>query len=141
MPRSSVLDEAENLHIFAEMYAAGESRPDLAAFFGVHPDSITRWSKRADVQALVAEFNRQRSNRILRRIDSLIEKRIENADNLDLKDLLAIRKEMVPQRMEIGRAGEFDSAAEAAAWSALDAGDTPLELSAGDEEGEAEELD
>jgi hypothetical protein len=117
---------------FAEVYAEGASREELATAFGIHKDTVTRWTKRPDVQAIVTELRQQKANRILRKVDSRIEGILENEEtlkNLDLKDLLAIKKEYTPQRIEVGGAGDFDrTAAELGAWEALDSGETPPEL-------------
>jgi len=125
--RRSIMDDPEERQNFAELYARGMSRTDLAEHFGVSNSTITDWSKRKDIQALVTEINRGRANRIVRKLDSIIEERINDPNelrNMTVKDLMAIRKELVPQRMEIGRAGEFnEDQAELEAWAALDAGE------------------
>jgi hypothetical protein len=122
------------LELFAKAYAEGMSRPELAEEWSVHPDTIKKWLQRPDVKAVVAEFTKARTNRILRRIDTELEDRLkpERLNKLDLKDILAIRRELVPQRMEVGRAGDFE-AADVAAWAALDAGHELPALDAGPE--------
>ena len=145
MSRTSPLDRPGALEKFAELYAAGLKREELAEEFDVSKDSVSRWLRREDVQMAIAEVNRRRTNRIVRKIDSQIEARLGNDDqlkNMDVKDLLAIRRELVPQKLEVGKAGDFE-AAEAAMWDALDRGEEPKELEPPEEEpveAEAEEL-
>lgn len=138
MPRTSEFDKnPELLQQFAELYVTGASRADMAQVFGVHVDTITRWTGRKDVQALVAELRQRQANRILRIVNSSILEVLESEEGrkkLDLKDLLAIKKEYTPQQIEVGRRGDFDkTAADLEAWAALDAADEPLELEAGAE--------
>jgi hypothetical protein len=129
--RPTLMDDPENVKLFAELYSAGATRAQIGEVFGVHEDTVTRWTKRPDVQALVSDMRQQRANRILRKVEGAIEARLENEDSLrkmDLKDLLAIKREFTPQRVEVGRAGDFDALADMAAWEALDAGEAPAEL-------------
>lgn len=133
--RPSPMDKEENREQLAEMYASGAKRQEMADVFGVHPDVVTRWVKQPRIQALITEKIRARSNRILRRIDSELEKRLEHPDKIDTKDMLAIRRELVPQRVEVGRAGDFDAQAEMAAWAALDAGQELPALPPGEDDG------
>jgi transposase len=86
---------------FAQLYAKGDyDREQLAAEFNVAPDTISRWLHRPDVQALVGQFTQERANRITRRIDSILEGRLEHAEKMDTELLLKIRKELVPDRSE-----------------------------------------
>lgn len=134
--RPSRMDDPEERERFAELYAAGLARKDIAAAMGVSElDTVTKWSRIPEVAQLISEKRQHRANRILRKVEAAIEKRLENEDNLrkmDLKDLLAIKRDFTPQKIEIGRAGDFDEAADLGAWAALDAGEAPLELEPGD---------
>lgn len=86
----------------AELYADGASRAEMGEAMGVHEDTITTWTQRSDVQALVTELMQQRANKMKRRIDSVLEGRLEHhADQMDTDELLKIRREMAPQRIEI----------------------------------------
>ena len=129
--RPSPMDHDENVQLLAELYANGASRAEMADTFGVHEDTITRWTRRPDVQAIVSQLRQHRANRILRKVETRIEGLLENEETMkkmDLKDLLAIKKEFTPQRVEVGRAGDFGEAAELAMWDALDKGEATPEL-------------
>lgn len=129
--RPSPMDQEENVQLLAQLYADGASRAEMADTFGVHEDTISRWTRRADVQALVTQLRQARANRILRKVETRIEGLLENEETMkkmDLKDLLAIKRDFTPQRVEVGRAGDFSEAAELAMWEALDSGQAPAEL-------------
>jgi len=121
----SPIDRPGAVELLAQMYVDGLTHVEIAEEFNSTPRSVPNWLKRADVQARAAELGRARVNRVTRKIDSIIEARLEHTDKIDTETLLKIRKELSPQRIEVGRAGEFDKAAEAAAWAALDAGEEP----------------
>ena len=132
------MDDPEQRQLFAELYATGLSRQEIADAMGISDvDTVTRWSKIPAVAALISDQRQQRANRVLRKVESAIEKRLENEESLrkmDLKDLLAIKREFTPQRIEVGRAGDFEQAADLGAWAALDAGDEPAQLEVPDAE-------
>lgn len=115
------------------MYAAGISRPDIAGVFGVSKHTITQWLKREDVQLLITAVIRQRANRIMRSTDAEIAGRLENEEaraRLDLKDLIAIRREFSDKtgRGVPGGTGSEFADIEYDVWEALDSGDEILEL-------------
>lgn len=84
------------------MYAEGMVRKDLAKHFDVHMDTISTWAQRDDVRAMVARIVTDRTNRVLRRVDSRIEGILgAKADDLSLEELLKIRKEFLPDRRDI----------------------------------------
>jgi phage portal protein BeeE len=116
MSRQSPLDhptegEARRSEL-ADLLAAGARRPDIARAFGVHVDTISTWTGRADIQAMVTERIRQRANRMVRSIDATIEGKLQHAEKLDIKDLLDIRRALVPARMDIRDDRDRDAALE-----------------------------
>lgn len=136
MARPSMMEDDDLREAFTDLYVAGAKRADMADAFAVDVKTISTWTKRPDVQALISAKREQRANRILRKVESAIEARLESPEGLsklDFKDLLAIKREFTPKRVEVGAAGSFGEAAELEAWAALDAGDDLPALAAGDE--------
>lgn len=98
--------------LLAEMYAGGATRAEMAEAFDCHVDTITSYTARPDVQALITEFARQRVNRITRRIDAELENRVEaNVGKMSVEELLKVRRELTPQRLEITPKADPDAAA------------------------------
>lgn len=116
MSRTSILDHPDEgesrRNELADLLAAGARRPDIAEAFGVHIDTISTWTGRADIQAMVTERIRQRANRMVRSIDATIEGKLQHAEKLDIKDLLDIRRALVPARMDIRDDRDRDAALE-----------------------------
>src|SRR3954471_9281901 len=116
MSSVSILDHPsegeERRNELADLLAAGARRPSIAAAFGVHVDTVSTWTGRADIQAMVTERIRQRANRMVRSIDATLEGKLQHADKLDIKDLLDIRRALVPARMDIRDDRERDAALE-----------------------------
>jgi DNA-binding transcriptional regulator LsrR (DeoR family) len=95
----------------ARMYADGMSRKDIADALGVNPSTISGWVKRADVQALVSKLIEERTNRVLRHTDKMIEGRLTSGATIELDELLKIRREFAGQKVEVtSRDGDKASA-------------------------------
>lgn len=94
------------------MLASGAQRPEIAHAFDVHVDTVSTWTGRADIQAMVTERIRQRANRLVRRIDATIEGKLQHAEKLDIKDLLDIRRALVPARLDVRDDRDRDAALE-----------------------------
>lgn len=140
----SLLEDPEIVDQFVELYVAGATHQTIADTFGVDRKTIQNWLKRPEIQAIISELRQRRVNRMTRKIDAMLEAKIDDpnaAKNLDVETLLKIRRELVPQKVEVGRAGEFEREAEAQAWAALDAGEKLAELPAGEEIEDAEVVD
>lgn len=95
------MDHEENRKMVAQMHADGAPRAAIAEEFGVHPDTVGAWLGREDIKALIQKILRDRTTRILRRVDAKIEGVLQHIDKLSLDDLLKIRKEFLPDRKEI----------------------------------------
>jgi hypothetical protein len=92
--RPSRLADPEFLRLVAEHFAAGASRQDMCDELGVKDkDTITRWRHDPRVKAIVSKINADRVIQISRKVDSIIEGRLSQADKLDTETLLKIRKE------------------------------------------------
>jgi transposase len=85
----------------ASLVIRGYNRKALAEHFGVHRDTISTWTQRPDVQALITSLGRQRTDRLIHRVDAELEARLEKVRGMDLDDIIKIRKEIVPQRIEV----------------------------------------
>lgn len=108
MARISRLANPEFARAVAEAYAAGASRQEMADEFGAHVDTITDWTRDPRVQGHAAKFAQERANRITRRLDSEIERRIENVDDEDkfpMELLLKVRKELLDRALKIELGG------------------------------------
>jgi hypothetical protein len=80
----------------AEAFAAGTSRRDMCEMFGVRdPDTITRWRRDARVKAHVLKIVEDRVLQVTRKVDGVIAERLENAADMTVVELLAIRKEFL----------------------------------------------
>lgn len=108
MARVSKLANPEFAKAVAEAYVNGSSRPEMAEMFGVHKDTISDWTRDPRVQAHAAGFAQERATRITRRIDSEIETRLADAEDMDTELLLKIRKEFMERsgKIELGNKGD-----------------------------------
>lgn len=101
MARISKLANPEFAKAVAEAYINGMSRAEMAEIFGAHKDTITDWTRDPRVQAHAAHLAQERVLRITRKIDSEIEHRVEDADDMDTELLLKIRKEFLDRSLKI----------------------------------------
>src|SRR4051812_4726806 len=101
MGRISKLANPEFSKAVAEAYINGCSREEMGEMFGVHKDTITDWTRDPRVQGHAARFAQERVNRITRRIDSEIEGRLLDAEEMETEVLLKIRKEFLSNSLKI----------------------------------------
>lgn len=109
MGRPSLMHDEENVRDVAEMFASGATRAEIAAEYGVSKDTVSQWHKRPEVQAYISVVSQDRVGRILSRVDSELEKRLTNIDQMPTEDILRIRKELLPHRIEVST-GDVDEA-------------------------------
>jgi transposase-like protein len=96
MARPNPLNDPAYAKQVAEAFVAGLSRPEMCEMFGVKdPDTITRWRRDPRVKAHAWKLVEDRILRVTRRVDASIEARLENAENMTVKELLDIRKEFL----------------------------------------------
>lgn len=94
--RPNPLDDPEFAKKVAEAFAAGESRKAMCAMFGVkNVETITRWRRDARVKMYVFKIIEDRVLQVTRRVDGVISARLEEANDLSVAELLAIRKEFL----------------------------------------------
>lgn len=101
MPRPSYMNEEAHRKVVAEMHANGETRAVIAEQYDVHVDTVGSWLRNPEVKALVDKILRDRTTRVLRKVDTRIEGVLQHIEKLTLDDLLKIRKEFLPDRKEI----------------------------------------
>lgn len=101
MGRTWQLEKEGRVDEFAQAYAEGLNREQLADIFDCSVESITNWSKRPEIQRRVSALNTERANRVLRAVDTALENRLRNVEKLDIETLLKIRKEFAGDKLEI----------------------------------------
>lgn len=95
MARPSKLNNPEFVKLFAADYVEGMSTRQLMDKYEVHRDTIYAWSRDPRVRAQASKLAEDRIHRVTRRVDRELERRLEDSDELDIKELLAIRKEFL----------------------------------------------
>lgn len=92
--RPSYIDTPEGQQHVAECFAAGMSRQAMCDELGVKDkDTISRWRRDPRIKAKVMKLIEDRAIQISRKVDSIIEGRLSQAENLDTETLIKIRKE------------------------------------------------
>jgi hypothetical protein len=118
MARPNPLADPEFAKLVAAAFAAGESRQSMCEMFGVKdPDTITRWRRDPRVKGHALKIIEDRILQVTRKVDGVIASRLEDADNMTITELLAIRKEFLggALRAQTERADE-ETVAEAQSW-------------------------
>jgi hypothetical protein len=94
MARTNPLDDPEFALAVAEALAAGLERQEMCDMFGVKDrDTISRWKKHPTVKRMVMEILRDRVTEVNRVVDGQIRARLQEAENMTVRELLDIRKE------------------------------------------------
>jgi hypothetical protein len=95
MARPHALADPDYVKEVAEAFANGCTREEMAETFSVTKATITRWRKDPRVKRQVHTILGERVQRVSSKVDSVIEARLQNAENLTIKELLDIRREFV----------------------------------------------
>lgn len=96
MARPNPLADPEFAQSVAEAFAAGLSRQQMCEMFGMRDlDTITRWRKDPRVAPRALKIIEDRVLQVTRKVDGIIASRLENAEELSMHDLLAVRKEFL----------------------------------------------
>jgi hypothetical protein len=103
--RSPVLDDPEQLELFIQGLCNGMSNDDLADMFSVTSRSIRSYKHDPRVRAGSLKFIEERVIRVTRQVDTEIEKRLEECNELDTETLLKIRKEFLGGAMRMQTQG------------------------------------
>ncbi len=104
--------------LVGEAFADGLSRKEMCVMFGVKDvDTITRWRRDPRVKAYALKLIEDRVLQVTRKVDGVIAYRLENASEMTVMELLAIRKEFLggALRLQVERADEA-TVAEAQDW-------------------------
>jgi len=106
MARPSRLDNPEFLKAVAMAYVEGWTREQCAEEWGVGSlYTITTWFRDPRVQALAGTLAAERMLRIVRKTDSELERRLQTPGELDVDDIIRIRKEFAPKTAKAGEVG------------------------------------
>lgn len=111
MARESLMDKHPDLRVtVAEMFVEGASNQDIADAINAelpqlpqktHAETIVKYRRHPDVEALIARRRRERINMITSKVDSKILAWLSNAKvEHDMETLLKIRKELMPERLK-----------------------------------------
>jgi len=89
--------------IVAEAMVNGKTNQEIADLLqhGTHKDSVTDYKKHPAVQAKAERLTKERFLQITGKIDSALLARLEHVDKMDTEELLKIRKEILPERIEV----------------------------------------
>lgn len=101
MPSVSKISDPVFAKLVAEAFMDGCSRKEMGEVFGVHPDTIGIWTKDVRVQTHATRMAQERVNRITRKIDKVMEGRLQDSEKMDTETLLKIRKEYLAQALKI----------------------------------------
>lgn len=94
--RPNPLNDPEFVKQVAEAFAAGLSRRQMLELFDYKdPDTITRWRRDPRVKAQAFKLIEDRVLQVTRKVDAVLANRLEQADAMTIKELLAIRKEFL----------------------------------------------
>lgn len=108
--RPGRLDNPEFAKAVAAAYVDGMTRKAMAEEFECHVDTITSWTRDPRVQAHTTRLAQERVNRITRRVDSEIERRLQDTKDIDTEVLLKIRKEFIDRSLtNVGKGNDKDN--------------------------------
>lgn len=96
--RPHALADPEKAKLVAELFVAGCTRQEIADHPAVNVkdlDTITRWRRDPRVKTIASRLIEDRVLEVHRKVDSVIAQRLQDAEELTVKELLDIRKEFV----------------------------------------------
>ncbi len=109
MPRPNPLADESFAKRVGEAFANGLSRVEMCDIFNVKdPDTITRWRRDPRVKGPALKIIEDRVLQITRKVDGVIAERLQNANQMTIQELLAVRKEFLggALRLQTERADE-----------------------------------
>lgn len=95
MARTSALADPEYAKTVAAAFVSGMTHKEIAEQFGINKDTVTNWRRDPRVKAHAMKMIEDRVLSVTRRIDSIIEGRLQHAENMSIKDLVMLRKEFL----------------------------------------------
>ena len=94
--RPHALADPEFAYRVAECFHAGLTRDEMCTTLGVKdPNTITRWRRDPRVSTLVNKMIQDRVLEVTRKVDGEIARRMQNPQDLTIKDLIDLRKEFL----------------------------------------------
>lgn len=92
----SKIADPEVAELVAQMFANGSSRQEIADEFDIKDlKTISRWRRDPRVKNRVLKLIEDRVLEVTRKTDSVIAQRLQNAEDLTIKELLDIRREFL----------------------------------------------
>lgn len=116
MARQNRLDDVEFAKLVAELWVRGVGRDEMAAELDCHKDTISGWVRDPRVRAHVRTQARERVDRISRKIDGEMERRLAFIEDWDTEVVLKVRKEYLDRPLKLAEDG---GASEAGATNEL----------------------
>lgn len=92
---SPILDDPDKIVLFAQSVADGQSIKQLAELFHISERTVSTYKRDPRVKAIALKLTEDRVFRITRKVDSEIETRLADADEMDTDTLLKVRKEFL----------------------------------------------
>ena len=123
MARTSKLSDPDFAFQVAEAYVLGMSRPEMAARFDVHVDTITAWKRDMRVRTLAKGLHEDRIMEMTRKVDAEMQARLNSSriKEMDDETLIKFRKELVGDKKTIELSGAIDTgSAKSDLWKTLD---------------------
>jgi hypothetical protein len=123
MGRISRLNDPDFAREVAEAYVLGMSRPEMAARFDVHIDTITAWKRDLRVRTVAKTLHEDRIMEMTRKVDAEMQARLNSnrIKEMDDETLIKFRKELIGDKKTIELSGAIDtSAAKGDLWKTLD---------------------
>jgi hypothetical protein len=94
--RPNPLNDPEFAKQVAQAFVDGNSRKTMCEMFGVSDEgTITRWRRDPRVKSYALKLLEDRVLQVTRKVDGVIAARLENASDMTITELLAIRKEFL----------------------------------------------
>lgn len=118
--RAHFLDNEEVVELFARAVADGWSTKRLCEAFNISDRTVRTHKKDPRVRHAALKYTQERVVLITSRTDREIERRLENADEIDTIDLIRLRKEFLGGAFRTGVEGKADDRTVNAAMDELE---------------------
>lgn len=103
--REAFLDDPEMVDLFARALSDGWTTAQLASSFNVSDRSVRTYKKDPRVKAASLKYTQDRILTITRKTDAEIERRLQSAGEIELVDLIRLRKEFLGGVFRTGAEG------------------------------------
>lgn len=106
--RLPFLDDPEMVELFARAVSDGWTNKLLCSTFHISERSCQGYKKDPRVKHAAVKYTQERILLITRKTDTEIERRLNNADELDVADLIKLRKEYLGGAFRVQAEGRAD---------------------------------